>query len=263
MSNNTGATKSFLDENQYTNKGILTYEFIFGNGFISTGGRGSTEKIAKRFTLKKGSHIVDVGCGIGGGDAYLADTFDATVTGLDLSENVIAIARSRYGSREDIKFEVADAMTVDIKEGTASLVYSRDAILHISTKLELFQRFYRWCAPGGHVFITDYCGGPREAWTKEFRDYVAQRNYHLATVDEYAKLLSSAGFEVLTKEDKSKEFIDILETESKTLTEKKAEFLAKFSEAEFNKLIDGWSQKIDRVKSGCQVWGHFYAHKKP
>ena len=35
--------QKFLDENQYTVNGILRYEKIFGEGFVSTGGIETTE----------------------------------------------------------------------------------------------------------------------------------------------------------------------------------------------------------------------------
>lgn len=35
--------QKFLDENQYTVNGILRYEKVFGEGFISTGGLETTE----------------------------------------------------------------------------------------------------------------------------------------------------------------------------------------------------------------------------
>ena len=35
--------QNFLDENQYTEKGILRYEKIFGRGFVSTGGLETTQ----------------------------------------------------------------------------------------------------------------------------------------------------------------------------------------------------------------------------
>ena len=35
--------QAFLDQNQYTARGILKYEKIFGRGFVSTGGLESTQ----------------------------------------------------------------------------------------------------------------------------------------------------------------------------------------------------------------------------
>lgn len=35
--------QKFLDQNQYTENGILRYEKIFGRGFVSTGGLETTK----------------------------------------------------------------------------------------------------------------------------------------------------------------------------------------------------------------------------
>jgi phosphoethanolamine N-methyltransferase len=64
--------QEFLDHKQYTLDGILKYERIFGDGFISTGGRHSTEEFLKSLDLKPGQPVLDVGCGIGGGDVLMA-----------------------------------------------------------------------------------------------------------------------------------------------------------------------------------------------
>lgn len=58
--------KEFLDHKQYSIGGILKYERIFGDGFISTGGVHTTEEFLKTLDLKQGQRVLDVGCGIGG-----------------------------------------------------------------------------------------------------------------------------------------------------------------------------------------------------
>lgn len=40
---------------------------------------------------------------------------------------------------------------------------------------------------------SDYCCGPNEH-TKAFQEYVAQRGYHLLTVEKYGQLIQQAGF---------------------------------------------------------------------
>jgi len=39
--------------------------------------------------------VLDVGCGIGGSAFYMAETFEADVYGIDLSKNMISIAREK------------------------------------------------------------------------------------------------------------------------------------------------------------------------
>ena len=97
--------------------------------------------------------FVDVGCGIGGSSAALADRFSANVLGVDLSANMISIAKERYSERSDLNFLVADALSIPIAPGSLDLVYSRDTVLHfdIYEKKLLFLKAFEWLKPGGQV----------------------------------------------------------------------------------------------------------------
>ncbi len=94
--------KEFMDNKQYTRNGVLRYEQIFGSGFISTGGLTTTEEFFKSFDLKPNQKVLDVGCGIGGGDFLLAEKFGADVLGMDLSANMIGIAWERAAEYKDL-----------------------------------------------------------------------------------------------------------------------------------------------------------------
>lgn len=94
---------------------------------------------------------VDVGCGIGGGCAFLEKKYKAKVLGIDLSQNVVKIANEKYATNSNLQFEVQDALTFDVPSKSQSLVYSRDTILHIHEKPKLFAKFYDWLKPGGQV----------------------------------------------------------------------------------------------------------------
>jgi phosphoethanolamine N-methyltransferase len=43
--------------------------------------------------LKPGQKVLDVGCGIGGSAFYMARDFDVKVVGIDLSSNMISLAK--------------------------------------------------------------------------------------------------------------------------------------------------------------------------
>ncbi len=45
--------------------------------------------------------VLDVGCGIGGGNFYMARDFGVDVLGIDLSQNMLAIAHERESDPEN------------------------------------------------------------------------------------------------------------------------------------------------------------------
>ena len=58
-------TRSFLDKTQYTDENIASYEFIFGDEFISPGGAPQNEQILRSFDgLGDEKRLLDIGCGM-------------------------------------------------------------------------------------------------------------------------------------------------------------------------------------------------------
>lgn len=255
--------QQFLDHQQYTRNGILRYEKMFGAGYVSTGGPSTTKEFVDLLKLKPGQKVLDVGCGIGGGDFYMAKNFGVEVLGMDLSENMVDIAIERVAKENlpSVQFEVSDATKRIFPESSFDVIYSRDTILHIDDKLSLFKRFYSWLKPGGRLLISDYCCGEKP-WTPQFEAYVKQRGYILYTPAEYGKFLEKAGFSEVHAEDRTSQFIEVIEAELQNAEKSKDTFIQEFSEEDYLAIINGWRDKQQRSKSGDQRWGLFYAKRQ-
>ncbi|XP_034699396.1 phosphomethylethanolamine N-methyltransferase-like [Vitis riparia] len=260
-SQNDKGFQRFLDNVQYKCRGILRYERVFGEGFVSTGGLETTKEFVAKLDLKPGQKVLDVGCGIGGGDFYMAEDFDVEVVGIDLSINMISIALERaIGRKCLVEFEVADCTKKTYPDNTFDVIYSRDTILHIQDKPALFKSFFKWLKPGGKVLITDYCkrAGPP---SPEFQEYIEQRGYDLHDVKAYGQMLKDAGFGEVIAEDRTEQFIKVLQREMDAVEKNKDEFIQDFSEEDYNEIVGGWKSKLNRSSSGEQRWGLFIAKK--
>uniref|UniRef100_A0A8C1ZB68 phosphoethanolamine N-methyltransferase n=1 Tax=Cyprinus carpio TaxID=7962 RepID=A0A8C1ZB68_CYPCA len=245
--------QEFLDNQQYTRRGILRYEKMFGSGYVSTGGISTTKEFVDMLNLTAGQKVLDVGCGIGGGDFYMAKTFGVEVLGMDLSSNMVEIAMERAVKEKLplVQFEVSDATKRKFPDSTFDVVYSRDTILHIRDKLDLFRKFYSWLKPGGKLLISDYCCGEKP-WSPAFQDYVNQRGYILYTPQRYGQFLSEVGFSDVHSEDRTEQFIQVIKAELQRAGEMKEEFIQEFSQEDYDAVINGWAKKLQRCETGDQ-----------
>jgi len=264
--------KKFLDANQYSRKSILRYEKIFGKTYVSTGGEVTTAEFCAQMGLEAGMKVLDVGAGIGGSAFYMAKTFGVIVDGVDLSSNMVDIAQEILSNmsvdvQKNVSMRMADATTMEYPEKHYDIVYSRDTILHIADKKSLFQKFFKTIKPGGKVVITDYCKGDlaklgKEDYGQDFKDYVAERGYHLLTVDQYGQVLIDAGFSGVDAQDPTQQFINILHRELGDFRKIREEVVEEYSVEDFDHICDGWEEKLVRCSNGDQAWGYFVGKKE-
>lgn len=99
----------------------------------------TTKEFVAKLELKAGQKVLDVGCGVGGGDFYMAEKFDVEVVGVDLSINMISRAIERaIGLKYNVEFDCADCTKKTYPEKTFDVIYTRDAMLHIKVRNFLF-----------------------------------------------------------------------------------------------------------------------------
>jgi cyclopropane fatty-acyl-phospholipid synthase-like methyltransferase len=118
------------------------------------------------YRLQEGIAALDLGCGRGRALLQLAQSFPrSTFTGMDLSEEAVAWARSRAAQLglENVSFEVRDLSDFDVTspEGEFDLVTTFDAV-HDQAKLaNLLQGIRRALAPGCVYLAQDIKGSSR------------------------------------------------------------------------------------------------------
>jgi phosphoethanolamine N-methyltransferase len=262
-----GSPAPVYDNNgQYTRTGILRYEKIFGDGYISTGGPETTDYLVSKLgdVLKPGVRVLDVGSGIGGAAFHLAKNFGAHVTGIDLAPMMVDIGLERareWDAPDTVRFLIGDILTAEFPE-PFDVVWSRDALMHLHDKPTLFKRLHDLLAPGGTLIVTDYARGVGVG-SPEFQAYVRSTGYHLVDPASYGKLLEDAGFVDVVVEDATGKFIDIMKREAARLESHPEEFVGTFSESDLKYLIDRWAMKDGFCRAGDMKWGIYQARRRP
>jgi phosphoethanolamine N-methyltransferase len=204
--------------------------------------------------LKAGMTVLDVGCGVGGSAFYMAQHDGAWVHGIDLSTNMIAFANERCREahlNDRVTFANADILTFT-PQSPFDCVYSRDVFLHIHDKARLMQILKTCLKPNGRLVFTDYACNTGDK-SPAFAAYIQQRKYNLYTVTAYQQLLLDTGFVDVIAEDRTAQFIQILERELAAMPSDR------FDTATLTSLRHSWQDKITRTKQGEQRWGLFQA----
>jgi len=114
--------------------------------------------VDRRLRAEPPARVADVACGTGWSSIAMARAYPAiTVHGLDLDEDVIAVARSNadaLGLADRLTFSVADASDPDLS-GTFDLVTIFEALHDMSRPVEALRLARGMLADGGSVVIAD------------------------------------------------------------------------------------------------------------
>lgn len=116
--------------------------------------------------------------------------------GVDLSHEMLAIARSRLEGLPQAEVRHADITHVPLGNGAADLVILHQVLHFLEDPLAALSEAARILAPGGHLLIADFAPHERE----ELRDKHAHRRLGFAPA-QMADYLGRAGLAVLAHED--------------------------------------------------------------
>lgn len=137
-------------------------------------------------THAAGKTVLDVACGEGYGTDILSSVAEAA-TGLDVSRDAVAHARSRYG-RANLSFVNGSAAELPFADHSFDLVVSFETIEHHDRHQEMISEIHRVLRPGGLLIISS----PNKQYYSVEPGY--QNPFHVKELfrEELLELLSSA-----------------------------------------------------------------------
>ena len=144
-----------------------------------------------------GMEILDIGCGTGNLSLELA-RLGARVTGVDISELMLAIARQKaLREKLDVKFYKADVHDLPFDDETFDAVVSLSALEFVSDLSEALKEAYRVLKHGGRLVI-GIIGG-NSVWSRYYEAKAKKdpksvfRFAHFPTLDELVSAMPGEG----------------------------------------------------------------------
>lgn len=137
-----------------------------------TGGFEATRELLTLCHVQEAHEVLDVGCGIGVGPAYIAKTFGCRVVGVDISERMVDWAQRR--ARQErvealVELRTADVLALPFPDDRFDVVLCESVLAFVEDKTRAIRECVRVTKPGGHVGLNE------GLWLKEPSPEMAER----------------------------------------------------------------------------------------
>ena len=163
------------------------------------GGLDATRELASQMDLEPGLRILDVGSGIGGPARYFAAEHQCKVTGVDLTEEFVTVARSlTRRTKLDHLVEFVQGRALDLKFDQESFdrAYMIHVGMNIADKAGVFREVRRVLKPGGKFAIFDFLRTGDAPITYPVPWASSEEMSFVVGKQSYLDALEKAGFQV-------------------------------------------------------------------
>ena len=163
------------------------------------GGLDATRELATQMELEPGLRILDVGSGIGGPARYFAAEHQCKVTGVDLTEEFVQVARSltqRTKLDHLVDFVQASALNLKFSPESFDRAYMIHVGMNIADKPSLFREVRRVLKLGGKFAIFDILRAGDAPMTYPVPWASSEETSFVVDKRSYREALEKAGFRV-------------------------------------------------------------------
>lgn len=115
-----------------------------------------------------GEQVLDIGCGSGTTSFTLAQQVGPSgrVLGVDISEQLVEIARAAIPDGTPIAFRCADAATAALPHGQFDLLFSRFGVMFFDDPVAAFAHMRSALKPGGRAAFICWRGAQENDWVR-------------------------------------------------------------------------------------------------
>ena len=163
------------------------------------GGIEATQELARHMELRAGLRLLDVGSGIGGPARHFAAEHGCAVTGIDLTEEFVRVARSLTArTKLDglVEFRQGSALEMPFERGSFDRAYMIHVGMNVADKGGIFKEVRRVLKPGGLFTIFDILRVGDGVMRYPVPWALSEETSFVRTAKDYRDGLQAAGFQI-------------------------------------------------------------------
>ena len=224
----------------------------------------TNEIMAGAVTLGPDTRVLDLGCGYGSTARYLAPNFGCHVTGTNISEKELDLARERAseaGLSHLLTFEYGDFHSLGYSEGAYDVVWSQEAFLHAADKNAVLSECRRVLQPGGSLIFTDVLVRRDTPAEDRERIYDRVKSPDMWDIDDYRSALAGLDLPVSREEDWSQHVARSYGWVRDRLGENREALLPRIGPETIDRILEALSFWVNSANAGYIGWAMFVASK--
>ncbi len=160
---------------------------------MERGHRPVGEQAIERMAVPEDARVLDLGCGSGWASRLLAGrASEGSVVGVDISDEMIELARNTSAAFPNAEFQVAGAGQLPFADGTFTQAFSMESLYYYDDMAAALREIARVLVPGGlFIAVMDlyFENKPSHQWIDQLKVPV-----HLLSISQYRDLFREAGF---------------------------------------------------------------------
>lgn len=169
------------------------------------GGRVATQSFLDQLDIGASHHVLDVGCGLGGGSRFAAQTYGCRMTGVDLTREYVETGNvlcTWVGLSDQITLQVANATALPHPNEAFDRAYMLHVGMNIADKELLISELYRVVRPGAKVGIYDVMRVGDGDLTFPVPWATEPEGSSVASVPTYEAALERSGFNIIAERNR-------------------------------------------------------------
>lgn len=166
---------------------------------MERGHRPVGEQAIARMRIEADSRVLDIGCGSGWATRLMADgAFNGRVTGIDISDEMVRVAREASSSHSNVEYQAASAERLPFPAGEFTHAFSMESLYYYRDIPKALKEIHRVLKPRGLFVAVVDLYWENEA-THQWIDML-KVPVELLSIDDYRSLFIDAGFENINDE---------------------------------------------------------------